>query len=72
MYQVGAPNTITMLRSDQLETAMAQLPVTDVGNAAELLSAAPGRLRVLSLVVTEGCYLLETRLGPVTVSLWSC
>jgi predicted nucleic acid-binding protein len=33
--------------------------------AAELLSTAPGPLRVPSLVVTEVCYLLETRLGPV-------
>lgn len=34
-------------------------------SAAELLSTAPGPLRVPSLVVTEVCYLLETRLGPV-------
>jgi len=33
--------------------------------AAELLSTAQGPLRVPFLVVTEVCYLLETRLGPV-------
>ena len=33
--------------------------------AAELLSTAQGPLRVPSLVVTEVCYLLDTRLGPV-------
>jgi len=33
--------------------------------AAELLSTAPGPLRVPALVITEVCYLLETRLGPV-------
>lgn len=33
--------------------------------AAELLSTAPSPLRVPSLVVTEVCYLLETRLGAV-------
>lgn len=33
--------------------------------AAELLSTAPGPLRVPSLVVTEVCYLLQVRLGSV-------
>ena len=33
-------------------------------SATELLSTAPGPLRVPFLVVTEVCYLLETRLGP--------
>ncbi|MGH3814907.1 MAG: type II toxin-antitoxin system VapC family toxin [Pseudonocardiaceae bacterium] len=33
--------------------------------AAELLSTAPGPLRVPYLVITEVCYLLGTRLGPV-------
>jgi predicted nucleic acid-binding protein len=32
--------------------------------AAELLATTPGRLRVPSLVVTEVCYLANTRLGP--------
>jgi uncharacterized protein len=34
-------------------------------SAAQLLSIAPGPLRVPSLVVTEVCYLLEIRLGSV-------
>jgi len=34
-------------------------------SAAELLSTAPGPLRVPALVITEVCYLLETRLGSV-------
>jgi uncharacterized protein len=33
--------------------------------AVELLSTAPGLLRVPALVVTEVCYLLQVRLGPM-------
>ena len=38
-------------------------------SAAALLSTAPGPLRVPALVVTEVCYLLQVRLGPVACGM---